>query len=478
MKTKKQNTLGMRAAAALQFSSKYANVALNLLITSILARIISPEEFGLVAIVTVFTTFFQLFSDMGISSAIVQFRDLNSEEYRGLFLFSILLGVALSLSFGACSNLIAWLYNDDRLFGLCLASIPSLLFSTMNMVPNGIMLKKKRFAAIGVRLVASTLVSGFIAIALALKGSGCYAIVIQSDVATLIVLVWNCLQCRFGFGKTELVSAVKKVYVYSSYQFGFSFINYFSRNLDNMLVGRIIGSEALGYYDKAYKLTTYPISNISSVVSTVIQPYMAENQDSVDYIYSYWYKITKLLSLTGAIVSSVCFSAAPEIVILLYGEQWANAIPLFQALSVSVYFQMLGNPAGAFFQSLGRTDLLFQQGLMNTAFTIAGLGVGLAIGSLQAVAVCVSLAFCLQIIPTVWNLIIRGFGKNISVIKMFVPEILLALLAGTICSCVADYISLDALGALLGKAALVICVMLLGYWLSGQLRYIIVTLKK
>lgn len=171
----------------MQFGSKYVSMGAQLVITAVLARLISPGDFGLMAIVTVFTGLFSLLSDMGVGTAIVQYRDLTERDYGGLFAFSALLAAGLSLAFCAASPFIAAVYGDARLVPLCLASAPALLFSTLNMVPNGLMLKELRFAAIGVRLVAATVVSGGVAIAASALGAGCYALVLQTVLSAAVV---------------------------------------------------------------------------------------------------------------------------------------------------------------------------------------------------------------------------------------------------------------------------------------------------
>ena len=459
----------MRGAAALQFASKYANVAVQLAVTAVLARLISPRDFGLLSIVTVFTSFFQLFSDMGVGAAIVQYRDLTEEDYGGLFGFSAVLAAALAALFCAASVPISWFYGDARLAPLCCAAAPALVFSTLNMVPNGLMLKGRRFGAIAVRLVASTVLSGAVAVLLALAGAGCYALVAQTALSAFTVFAWNLASRPIRGVSLHFMGSLRRVFSYSAYQFGFSFINYFSRNLDNLVIGRVLGTEPLGYYDKAYKLTTYPMSNVSSVVASVIQPYMAELQDDPERMLACWLKVEKLLSLVGAAVAAVFIAAAPEIVEVFYGLQWAPAAPLFQALSASVYFQMLGNPSGAFFQSLGRTDLMFRQGLASTALTVSGLALGCALGSLQAVAVCVSAAFCVQMAPIAYYLLVRGMGASPRVLLRFLPELLIACAAVAACLALSPLMPSGALPSLACKTAVAGAVILAGYGLTGQL---------
>ena len=463
--------MSMRAAALFQFGSKYISMGAQLVITMVLARLIAPEDFGLVAIVTVFTGLFSLLSDMGVGVAIVQYRDLTEEDYGALFGFSALLALGLTAAFCAASPLIASFYGDSRLIALCCAASPQLLFATLNMVPSGLMLKERRFDAIGIRLVCATVVSGAVAIGLALAGAGCYALVVQSALSALIVLAWN-LGTR-GVRRVSLrfKGPLRRIFSYSAYQFGFSLINYFSRNLDNMLIGRFMGSAQLGYYDKAYKLTGYPLSAFSSVIGSVIQPYMAEHQDEPNAIFNCFMRIEKLLSLVGAAVAAVFLCTSSEIIQVFYGPGWESAIPVFSILGVSVYFQMMGNPSGAFFQSLGRTDYMFRVGLINTCITIAGLCAGLVGGSILTVAYGIAVAYCLHMFSIAYFLVHKGFGQSYGCLMAFLPEICCGIAAALICGFVFNLVELPLVASLVAKIALVGILLLAGYKLTGQLHH-------
>lgn len=462
----------MRAAALFQFGSKYISMGAQVVISMVLARLIAPEDFGLVAIVSVFTGLFALLSDMGVGVAIVQYQDLTEEDYGALFGFSALLAVGLAVAYCAASPLVAMFYGDSRLMPLCCAASPQLLFSTLNMVPSGLMLKERRFDAIGIRLVAATVVSGAVAIGLAFAGAGCYALVAQSGLSALIVLAWNLSARGVGCVSLRFKDPLKRIFSYSAYQFGFSLINYFSRNLDNMLIGRFMGSAQLGYYDKAYKLTTYPLSAFSSVIGSVIQPYMAEHQDEPDAIFDCFMKVEKLLSLVGAGVAVIFLTSSSEIIQVCFGTGWESAIPVFAVLGVSVYFQMMGNPSGAFFQSLGRTDYMFKVGFINTCITVAGLCAGLIGGSILTVAYGIAVAYCLHMFSIVFYLVHRGFGQGCGCLKAFLPEICVGIATAIATTFVFSLVELPLLVSLVVKVAFAGVLLLLGYKATGQLGHL------
>lgn len=421
--------IGLKAAACIQFAAKYATLVVQVLITAVLARLLAPEEFGAVAIVSVFTTFFSIMSDVGIGTAVIQFDTLRQDDYKALFTFSCLLGLALMGAFVAIAHPMSVFYRDSTVESLCVATAPAVFFSTINMVPNGLMLKRKEFASIGTRLIVVTVISGLLAIASATLGLGPYSLVIQSVSSAMFIFIWNYIKMPDKGINLRFMPALRKVYSYSLYQFGFSLINYFNRSLDNLLIGRYLGASALGYYDKAYKLTTYPLSSVSGVISSVLQPYMSEHQNDPDIMYRYFLKIERFISLAAVPIVGVLFCCGSEIITVVYGDGWTPSVVPFQLLSLSLYVQFLGNPTGAFYQSLCKTNLLFAQGLINTLITVIGLMAGLATDSLVGVALGVSFAFCLQAIPMALLTIKGAFHANARDLLVLLPEMLIGTVA-------------------------------------------------
>lgn len=405
--------LSIRQAAAVQFASKYSNVAVQLVITMVLARLVTPEEFGVVAMLAVFTNFFALLSDMGVSSGIVQYKELDDRDMSGLFLFSVALAFALAVLFAAISVPAAAAFGEEALPPLfALASI-GVFFATLNSVPNGMLLREKRFVAIGLRLVVVNAVTGSIAIAMAFAGAGCYALVSQFVLSSVFVFVWSFAASGLRVRRTPVLEPLRTIFGFSAYQAAHGFVNYFSRNMDNLLVGLAFGSSALGFYDKAYRLSTYPVSGFTSVVSSVLHPYLSDWQDRPAEIYARFVDLTRSIFAVGVLVSALGVAASDEAVLVLFGDQWSSSGPLFMALSVSVMFQMVTSLTGSVFQSLGRTREMFLSTVVNTAITVVVIALGVASRDLFVLASLVSLSYCLNPVATYYFLVSRAFRMSL-----------------------------------------------------------------
>ena len=414
----------------MQLLSKYTNVIVQLVVTMVLSRLLTPEEFGTVALVTVFTSFFSILADVGVSTAIIQYKDLTKSDYDALFLFCLLLGLLLMGTFCLISGLLSHIYKDPMLVPLCLAASFSVLFGAMNMVPNGILLHQRRFAVVSTRLVVASAASGILAIILAWVGFGSWALVWQAVAASAIVLIWNWTATGVSLGNRHIMEPVKKIFRFSAYQAGFSTINYFARNLDNLLVGAFMGSAQLGQYDKAYKLMGYPINYLTGVFSDVLQPYLSEYQDQKRKLYESWLGICRVLALIGMFVTAAFVCFPEEIVLVMYGDQWLPAIPVVATIGISVGVQMVNSTSGAIFQSAGRTDELFKSGIICTCVSFAAIFLGVATKSIAVLGLCVSLAYVVHLCVTSWFLVRNVLGQSaLGFLCSLLPSTLAAITA-------------------------------------------------
>ena len=462
----------MLSALGMQLVSKYANVVVQLVITMVLARLLTPEEFGTVAIVTVFSSFFAILADMGVSTAIVQYKDLTKKDYDALFFFSVMLGVVLAGAFCLLSLPVSYVYADGELVPLCCLMSLSVLFNALNMVPNGILLREKRFKTISVRLVAVSVAAGSAAVAMAFLGFGCYALVWNVVLTSFFVLAWNWASTRVALTNPHFAAPVRRILRFSGFQAGFGIVNYFARNLDNLLVGALMGSAQLGYYDKAYKVMQYPLNYLTGIFSNVLQPYLSEYQDDKRRLYESWLGVCRVLAVVGMLAAALMVAFPEEILLVMYGDQWLVAAPALSALGLSVGIQMVNSTSGAIFQSAGRTDALLRSGLICTAISVVGILAGIATGSLWALGLAISIAYLCHFLVTAYLLVWKVLGMPPrSFLLNFVPSAVAAVLAALAAVLVAPFLAaLPTVAAVLVRAVLLIGVYAAVIALTGEHR--------
>lgn len=390
------------SAALVQLGSKCVNVVVQLAVTMVLARILTPTEYGVVAVLTVFTGFFSMISDLGISTAIIQFRDLTEDDYGRLLTFSFVVGIVLALVFFVVSVGVSAVYGDSIYIPLGAVLTGSVLFNSLNMVPNGLLLKARRFGTIGIRLVACTGLVGAFTIILALAGWGCYAIAMQATLTALFIFLWNQLSTRTHPRLHGIGPVLHRVGKFSIFQFGHQFINYFANNTDSLLVGRFLGAEQLGYYNKAFSLAAYPNNYLAGSITSVLHPFLSQLQDDHEALYAKFLEMARAVSIITAWAMAVFVACGSELILVMYGDQWVTAGPILQILSISIYSRAMNSCHGPLLLSCGRSDLLMRSTLINTVMTVTFICVGVSLGSITSTAIFIAIAYNVELIVPVY----------------------------------------------------------------------------
>ena len=286
--------------------AKYAGIVVTLVVTGILSRLFTPEQFGVVNIATVVIAFFAIFSDLGIGPAVIQHKNLDRHDLGGIFSLSVWSGAVMALLFFAAAGTIASLYGDSQVLRNVLRILAlNLFFAAANIVPNALILKEKRFRFAAMRSLTVQIAGGTAAIAAAYAGAGIYALTINPVFSSLMLLAINYRQNPLPLRLRPGRKALGKVFSFSAYQFSFQLINYFSRNLDKLLMGRYMSLSQLGYYDKSYRLMMLPLQNIAYVISPVMHPIFSEMQHDLKQLGASYLKVVRLLAFIGLPLSAV-----------------------------------------------------------------------------------------------------------------------------------------------------------------------------
>lgn len=374
--------------AAFTAIAKYSGLVVQLVITAILARLISPSDFGIVAIATVFIFFFNILSDIGIGPAIIQNKALNNADVNNIFSLTVYLGIISSTIFFIASWGIASIYAVPQLKSICQLLCIPILFYSLNIVPNALLLKEKKFKFIAIRTLISQIVSGAIAVICAFCGWKIYALLVNPILSSIIIFILSYKVKPQTFVVKIKKDSILKIFSFSIFQFLFNILNYFSRNLDKLLIGRFLGMTPLGYYDKSYRLMMLPLQNIIFVINPVFQPIFSEFQDNIPKLREYYLKILRLLSWLAFPISILIFFISKELILCFFGEQWKNAIPVFQILSLTICMQILISTTGAIYQSVNATKELFISGLWGAIFLILGFSIPIiCYKTIEAVAI-------------------------------------------------------------------------------------------
>lgn len=425
-------TISIKKAALINAISKYSNVVFMLIANAILARILSPSDYGIVAMITVFVSFFNMLSDMGLGTGVIQNKELDMDDINNIFSCTIYMGVILAILFIILSYPISVFYSNKVYIPIGYLLSISVLFTTLNMIPNSILMKEKKFALVAIRTIVVYMGSNIITIILALNGWKYYSLVAQSIISSIATFMWNYKSSKLKFKLRFEIDSVRKIIGYSSFNFAYDLLNYFGRNLDNILTGRFMGAVALGYYNKAYQLMLYPVQYLTNVITPVLHPILSDYSEKKAYIYIKYINIFKVLSLMGVFITIYCVFATNEIVFILYGEKWISIVPCVKMLSISIWFQMTTSTCTSIFRSLGHAQLRFKSGRAYIVIQIFMIIVGTVSNDIYVLACLVSVSFIIRFFVEYYFLINKAFEiPIIKFYKLLIPEIIISFISVT-----------------------------------------------
>ena len=407
------------------FVLKYANMFVQMLGAVVLARILTPSEYGVVAIIMVIVAFFQLISNFGLGTAIIQRQGLTEDNIFSLFIFTIIVGAIISFLFSLLGPVIANFYHNNEYKKIAIILSFVLFFHTANIVPYALIMKNKWFRTIGLIYLVVEIITTLIAIAAAWKGYSYYALIIKSISNAFLVFFIDSVTVKLKLSGKLNFGIVKELFSYSFFQLLYNILNYFSRSLDTLLVGKYFGNNILGFYDRAYRLVYLPVNSLSNIITPVLHPILSSHQNDHELIYKVFKESVKLLSIIGIPLTVFIYFNAKAIILIMYGNQWTNSVPIFQILSMAIWVQMLLPGTITIFQSLGKTNYLFIYGLLSAFFVVSAILIGIFFfGNIKMIAVLLLIAYIISICIAFYMLIIKLLNKSVlEVIKLLLTGV-------------------------------------------------------
>ncbi|CAM2178636.1 Lipopolysaccharide biosynthesis protein [Burkholderia latens] len=413
--------LAIRTSVIVNVIGKYSNILVQLVLTGMLARLLNPADFGTMAAVTVIVTFFSFVSEMGLGPAIVQFQQMKPAQMAAIFWMTVGIGTGMAMLFIASGPLVSDFYGDPQYSRIMLALGITIALTCWTIVPLALLRKAQRFGAVAMIEFASALLSGLCAVAAAYEGAGVFALVVKSA-AFAGAMLMLCF-CMSGYRPNVMPSLVgmRDVLSYSGYQFLFNIVNYFTRNLDKVIVGKQMGTVALGAYDAAYRLMLMPIYNLTYVLSMALQPIYSAHERNQALIFDSYRSVVRILAIVGGFVGIGCFLCSDEIIAIVYGPKWSTAAGIFSVLSVSIAIQVVSASCWPIFQALGRTDLLSLTGALSAVITLSAMAVGAYTGQLLIFSWVLVASFLVNAVIAFTILVRWGFKRRVA--DLFRPSL-------------------------------------------------------
>ncbi len=357
MSTKQQTASGVFWTGI----STLAIAIIQFLQLALLARLLEPNDFGLMAMVMVVIGFANAFADMGISNAIIHHQTVNRNQLSSLYWLNILAGVGIFLLVIALSPAIAQFYNEPRLNQLMLWAALIFLVTPLGQQFQILFQKDLKFRIMAGSDVISAIMGFVVSVLAALHGQGVLAL-IWGQLTTaacrsglLMCLGWNTWRPSIHFNLRDLEGFVS----FGVYQMAERSINYFAWNMDKLLIGRLLGTTSLGVYNVAYQLMIRPFMVLNPILTKVAFPVFATIQNDDQRLSRGYIKLSQIIAFANFPVYFCMFALAQPLILLLLGPQWQPAIAVFQVLVWLGALYSLGNPLGSLLLAKGRADIGF-----------------------------------------------------------------------------------------------------------------------
>lgn len=342
----------------------WGNQITTFVVFIVLTRLLDPQDFGLVAMASVFTSFMALFTDQGLSQAIVQRSQLDPGHLNAAFWTNVFIGSSLALLGILLAGVVSNIYNEPHLRPIVATLSMTFIFSALGSTQQALLQRSLNFRALSIRQLIAAISGGIAGIVLALLGAGAYALVGKSLIMGLVgvVVLWNISDWRPGlsFSRRHL----RDLLGFGMSMVGVKITNFFKTRLDDFLIGFFLGAEALGFYTIAYRLGRLTLDMFTGVMSKVALTTFARLQNHVNRLRGALYKFSSMAGMITFPVFMGLAVLAPELVVALAGEQWLPSVPAMRVLSIAGFSLSLQYFLAYLLIALGNPNRLFSLNLI------------------------------------------------------------------------------------------------------------------
>ncbi len=369
-----------RSAIAWVASGEIARQATQFVVGVALARLLTPGDYGLVAMAMFVVGLLEIFAHAGMAEALVQRPDVAAGAWSSVHWLGLGLGALVGVAVWLLAPLASAFFRDERVIPIlrALGWVP--LLAAAGTTQRAWLAKQLHFRAIAQIEWGGVLAGGLAGLALAAGGWGVWSLVGASLLGTAFPALLFYVRCPWRPSRHLRGSEVRMAMRFGVGLQGFAVVNYFSRRLDDALIGRYLGPLALGYYTRAYQLMLYPVQNVAGVICAVMFPALAEIGGDLPR-----FRAAYLKAVSG--IATVAFPAmlglivtAPEAIEVIYGRQWAPVVPILQILCLVGVLQSISTTTGSIFMARARTGLMFAWGVAFAAVVYPAFFIGIRWG--------------------------------------------------------------------------------------------------
>jgi O-antigen/teichoic acid export membrane protein len=379
---------------AVTLSAQAVKFVLQIGSTAVLARLLTPADFGLIAMVATVTGFAGLFKDLGLSQATVQRAEITHDQVSTLFWINIFVSAVAGLLVAAIAPAVAWFYGEPRLAWVTVALGGTFIFGGLAAQHTALLQRQMRFGPLAAVEISSLSAGIATAVVLAMAGASYWALVGMVAVQAAVAAAASWMASGWWPNVPQRGTGVRPMLRFGGNLTGFNVLNYFTRNFDNVMIGAMLGSGPLGLYSKAYGLLMLPISQVNGPISSVVVPALSALRNEPQRYRHYFRRALETMTALSLPLVVFCSLHADSIILTILGPRWSVATPIFLALVPAAVVGAFNVAPGWLYVSSGRTRALFHYSLVAAPVTVCAMLVGLQWGAV-GVAAGFSCAFVL-----------------------------------------------------------------------------------
>jgi PST family polysaccharide transporter len=395
-------TLRQKAVQGVIWSviQSWGRQAVSFIVFSLLARLLGPEAFGLVALAWVFLGLIQIFIDQGFADVIIQREQLDPEHLDTAFWTNLGIGVLLTVSSIVAARFVADLFNQPQLTPIIRWLSIIFLLSALSGVQEAIFKRNLAFKTLAIRELVAVIFGSVVGVTMAFTGFGVWSLVGQQLVSAFVqvLVLWGSSNWRpkLKFSPKHF----KELFFFGINVVGIRILNFLNLRADNFLIGYFLGSVALGYYNIAYRMFELIIYSLVGVINGITMPVFSRLQQEPEQLRKVFYKLIRFSNLISFPIFLGLSALAPELVVTLFGEKWIPSILVLQILClvgilVSFYFN------DSILISVDKPSWSLALNLLGTIINIVAFSIAVR-GGIVAVAGATVISNILLIPFTLW----------------------------------------------------------------------------
>lgn len=368
----------------------------------ITARLLAPEAFGLVAMVTAITSFIEIFSDMGLSTASLQRKELTKEQVTNLFWINLVFSIVAGSVVIACARVLVWFYHEPKLLHITMLVGARFPLAGLAIQHRTMLQRNLQFGQIAIVELSSLMTIGLVTIGLALLKLDYWSIVYGMLAGEVVRTCGFWLAYRWKPGLPNRGSGVRSLLIFGGNVTGFNLVNYWAGHMDNVLIGRWWGERELGLYSRAYSLVTLPMTMLRKPINAVMIPALSRMQDDPDALRRTYLKATSTMAFVSMPLMALMAVEAREVVMVFLGSRWLPSSEIFRVLAIAGFVFPVISTRGAVYVALGQANRWFHWEILNTTVRIACFAAGLRAGGI-GVAWGYTCAIYIMLLPSMWH---------------------------------------------------------------------------